>query len=230
MAVHSATSVKLTLPALIAANQAVMIKMSNINNPNTMELSSSFHLKTATPSAATIDEVDTGLSVQNNEAASLEVTTATFFGKTVGSAGMATFKVKLPVAYQSGGWLLITLPPTVSVGVLQCMLHIGFEHDSGHCNISNNQIKIFDNIKQESLTFSIAGLINPPNTKETANFEFREYDLKGNIIADNLQQNPPIKYTPTPGYLTSVSVTRKNPTVGSKAANSTTAVAFSFKT
>jgi hypothetical protein len=103
-----------------------MIKMSGINNPNTMELSSSFHLKTATPSNSVIDEIKTGLSVQNNQAASLEVTTATFFGKTVGSGGMATFKVKLPVAYQSGGWLLITLPPTVTVGVLQCMLHIGF--------------------------------------------------------------------------------------------------------
>jgi len=49
-----------------------------------------------------------------------------------------------------------------------------------------NQIKIFDNIKQENLTFSIAGLVNPPNTKPTSNFEFREFDLKGNCIADNL--------------------------------------------
>lgn len=73
-------------------------------------------------------------------------------------------------------------------------------------------------------------MINPPNTKETANFEFREYDLKGNIIADNLQQNPPVKYTPTSGYLTSVTVTRKNPTVGTKASDSTSAVLFSFKT
>ena len=60
-------------------------------------------------------------------------------------------------------------------------------------------------------------MVNPPNTMQTGNFEFREYDLNGNCIADNLDQDPAINYTPTTGYLTETTVTRTNPTVGIKA-------------
>jgi hypothetical protein len=44
---------------------------------------------------------------------------------------MVTFKVQLPVAYESGGYLILTLPDTMSVDSdnLLCSLHIGFESD-----------------------------------------------------------------------------------------------------
>ena len=89
--------------------------MSGIKNPNTMAESQSFLLTTKTTTGAVIDEITEGLTVQNTEAAELSIVQATFFGKTVGSATMITFKVQLPVAYESGGYLILTLPATMSV-------------------------------------------------------------------------------------------------------------------
>ena len=106
---------------------------------------------------------------------------------------MLTFKLILPTTYQSGGYLTVGLPSTMSVksGFLECFLHIGFESDQGFCNMEgDDKIKIFDNIKQTSLTFTISGIVNPPNTKLTETFVFRCYDPFGNEIGHSENQPP----------------------------------------
>jgi hypothetical protein len=73
---------------------------------------------------------------------------------------------------------------------------------------------LFDNILQETLTFTISGLLNPPNTMETGSFIFSAYDPLGNVIADNSSQDPAMTLSPRAGSLSSVTVTRSDSTVG----------------
>jgi hypothetical protein len=78
----------------------------------------------------------------------------------------------------------------------------------------SNQIMLFDNILQETLTFTISGLLNPPNTMETGSFIFSAYDPLGNVIADNSSQDPATTLSPRAGSLSSVAVTRSDAVVG----------------
>ena len=114
--------------------------------------------------------------------------------------------------------------------MLQCMLHIGFESDEGMCNMPDSQtIKIYDNIKQKSLTFSISGVINPPNTMTTDTFVIECFDPYENMIAHTYNQ-PEVTLTPEPGVINFPTVFRPDAVVGSAAAESTNEISFSFLT
>ena len=142
------------------------------------------------------------------------------YSNTVGAANMLTFKLLLPTTYQSGGYLTVELPSTMSVvpGSLDCFLHIGFESDLGFCNMpSEGVVKIYDNIIQPSLTFTISGVRNPPNTKPTETFVVRCFDQVGNEIGHSENQLPVI-IEPVPGAIQSPTIRRPDPTVGAIAA------------
>lgn len=67
-------------------------------------------------------------------------------------------------------------------------------------------------------------IVNPANTKETEDFVFHIYDPVGNMIGSTVGQE--VRYTPYPGYLPNVSVSRGDPTVGSLASASSNNIEF----
>ena len=206
------------------------LQIEGIKNPNTMEETDSFSLTTRTATRDVIDETDTGLVVQVVDAADILIEQLSVFSNTVGATNMLTFKLVLPTTYQSGGYLTVALPSTMSVasGFLECFLHIGFESDQGFCNVpSDNVIKIYDNIKQTSLTFTISGIVNPPNTKPTETFVVRCFDPFGNEIGHSENQTP-VVIEPVPGTIKFPSVLRPDPTVGAIAAPDSNEFKFSF--
>ena len=93
--------------------------------------------------------------------------------------------------------------------------------------LGDDKIKIFDNIKQTSLTFTISGIVNPPNTKPTETFVIRCFDPFGNEIGHSDNQ-PEVIITPVPGTIKFPSVLRPNPTVGALAALGSNEFKFSF--
>ena len=78
---------------------------------------------------------------------------------------------------------------------------------------SADTIRVFDDIKQVTLEFTIFSFVNPPNTKQTDTFEFRAFDYAGNLIAHSLSQDPTV-YSATPGPTRDAAVTRPIATVG----------------
>jgi hypothetical protein len=63
-----------------------------------------------------------------------------------------------------------------------------------------NSVMLYDIINQPSLVFSIQGIVNPPNTKPTENFQVQAFDPYGNLIAfSNNFTN--FGFTPTPGTI-----------------------------
>ena len=76
--------------------------------------------------------------------------------------------------------------------------------------------------------------MNPSHTKETDDFLFHIYDPMNNMIAQTPDQTSerykPVRYTPTPGPLKSVEITRPDSTVGFKAAGESAAFEFTITT
>ena len=76
--------------------------------------------------------------------------------------------------------------------------------------------------------------MNPSHTKETDDFLFHIYDPMDNLIAQTPDQTSeryqPVRYTPAPGPLISVDITRPDATVGFEAAGESAAFEFTIMT
>ena len=71
--------------------------------------------------------------------------------------------------------------------------------------------------------------MNPPHTRETGDFMFHIYDPVNNMIAQTSVLTP-VRYTPEPGPLISVDITRPDPTVGFRVTGSSAAFVFTVET
>lgn len=176
----------------------------------------SFTIKTLTPTNKVIDQVLQGLTVDCNLPAVIEIESVSVSTRRVGSRSTLTFKLTLPTEYSQGGYLLVTLPSTLSIdqASFQCILLIGFNSDNGFCSMpTEDTIMLYDAINQKELVFAISGVINPPNTKPTDNFSILADDPDDNIIAYS-KSLPSFGYTPIPGSISSVTSTRSVYVVG----------------
>ena len=62
-----------------------------------------------------IDQVESGLTVDCNLPAAVDITSVSVSTKSVGSRTTLTFKLVLPTRYSDGGYLLVDLPETLSI-------------------------------------------------------------------------------------------------------------------
>ena len=130
----------------------------------------------------------------------------------MGKITFFTVTLVLPTVYESEGYLTVTLPDTVAINsqFFGCNYFIGFTSDSdiGQCSIQSSKvIRIDKDITQKSITFRVLAIVNPANTEPTDGFYFHVYDPVNNMIASTQNQEV-VQYTPVPGALAAVSVTR----------------------
>ena len=90
--------------------------------------------------------------------------------------------------------------------------------------MNSKVFRIDKDITQKQITFRVR-IVNPANTMPTGGFLFHIYDPFDNMIASTLNQLV-VAYTPVPGQLTSVSVTRPDATVGSLANDNSNVIEF----
>jgi hypothetical protein len=143
------SSIYFELPNQVEANTAVLLKLLQISNPNTMAITQSFNLATLGSESGVIDQVSSLLTVQCSIPAQLNVTSVSVSLRTVGATTSATFRLSLPIRYSAGGYLLINMPGSVGINstTLQCILLIGFVDDLGFCSSTNStQLKLYGTI------------------------------------------------------------------------------------
>ena len=157
----------------------------------------------------------------------------------VGELTWVTVTLILPTVFEEEGYLTMTLPGTVQISPNEfyCIYHIGFKStvQSGGCTLTGSKIiRIDKNISAKQITFQVIKLMNPSHTKETDDFLFHIYDPMNNMIAQTPDQKSeryqPVRYTPLPGPLTSVDITRPDPTVGFEAVGEGNAFEFTIVT
>lgn len=131
--------------------------------------------------------------------------------------------------FEAQSYLTVTLPSTVDVNssYFGCNYYIGFASDSdmGQCSLTEDSrmIRIDKDITQKQVTLRVLSIVNPANTMTTDGFIFHIYDPVDNMIASTVNQ-PVVAYTPVPGQLSSVTVTRQDSTVGALSAAETNVI------